>query len=186
MSSRKRTIFHLLHRRRTTILCIIMFSSTISIVTAYISSCPLRYSRERITYQCSKASSSCTNRNNIIRHHSSLFSTKTSSSSSSSSDSKNLLLQQRTDILRTNSKLSLAPMMEYTGKLIRVDICTILGATHHTHATHNFANTNALMLQIDIFVIWYDCYLTRHCYIRKWLRQMQFHTRGVMHCHLHH
>ena len=115
MSSRKRTIFHLLHRRRTPILCIIMFSSTISIVTAYISSCPLRYSRERITYQCSKASSS-TNRNDIIRHHSSLFSTKTSPSSSSSSNSKNLLLQQRTDILRTNSKLSLAPMMEYTGK----------------------------------------------------------------------
>jgi len=54
---------------------------------------PLRYNRGRIKYQYS------------------LFST--------TDNNEGMILQQRTDILRTNSKLSLAPMMEYTDRHFR-------------------------------------------------------------------
>ena len=68
---------------------------------------PSRYNRGRIKYQYS----------DIRKAHQSkstsygLFST--------TDNNEGMILQQRTDILRTNSKLSLAPMMEYTDRHFR-------------------------------------------------------------------
>jgi len=71
---------------------------------------PLRHSRARKKNLCSAA---VTQTQRTVNNPSRLFST------SVSTDSKDLLLQQRSEILRSNSKLSLAPMMEYTDRHFR-------------------------------------------------------------------
>lgn len=74
---------------------------------------PLRHNRARYRFHCSSPAVTQTQR--TVNNPSCLFSTSTASNT----DSKDLLMQQRTEILRSNSKLSLAPMMEYTDRHFR-------------------------------------------------------------------
>ena len=68
---------------------------------------PIRYNRGRIKYQYSDIRKAHQSMSTLCA----LFSTI--------DNNKDLILQQRTDILRNNSKLSLAPMMEYTDRHFR-------------------------------------------------------------------
>ena len=76
---------------------------------------PIRYNKRRIKYQSSSYYE--VKRRNILSLPP--LRTVTSASAVNTDNTDSRLLQQRTDILRTNSKLSLAPMMEYTDRHFR-------------------------------------------------------------------
>lgn len=95
--------FYHKHQYQTIIYCISMISLSSTLLALPRSLAftlhPLRYNRGRIKYQYNEA------------QRCALFST--------TDNNEDLILQHRTDILHTNSKLSLAPMMEYTDRHFR-------------------------------------------------------------------